>query len=57
MWDKARGYLPEHHARDHTERDLDCRKTLKGIKLLFDYWWSIHQRNLLGPPESLIKNH
>ena len=37
MWDKARGYLPEHHARDHTERDLDCRKTLKGIKLLLDY--------------------
>jgi hypothetical protein len=57
MCDKARGYLPEHHACDYTERGPDCRKTLKGITLLLDYWRSIHHRNLLGPPESLIKNH
>ena len=37
MCDKAQGYLHEHHARDHTERDPDCRKRLKGIKLLLDY--------------------
>jgi hypothetical protein len=57
MCDKARGYLPEHHVCDYTERGPDCRKTLKGITLLLDYWRSIHHRNLLGPPESLIKNH
>ena len=55
--DKARGCLPEHYARDHTERDLDCQITLKWIQLLLDYWWHSRQRRLHEPPESIIKNY
>jgi hypothetical protein len=49
--DKARGDLPKHHARDHTERNPDGQITLKGIQLLLDYWWRIRQRRLHEPPE------
>jgi hypothetical protein len=55
--DKAWGYLPEHHARNHTERNPDCQITLKKIQLLLDYWSRVHQRGLHGPPERIIKNY
>jgi len=41
----------------HTERDPGCQKTFKGIQLLLDYWWRIHQRRRHEPPESVIKDY
>jgi hypothetical protein len=55
--DKARGDLPEHHARDHTARDPDGQITLKGIQLLLDYWWrtiSVVSMSLLNQSSRII---